>query len=55
MTEEQHISVIETTANTLRGMTMDPRIPEETKAAMRDLIIHLDEAERDLLEKFEDS
>ena len=34
----------ETTANMLRGMTLDPAIPEPAKAAMRDRIQKLESA-----------
>lgn len=54
MTDEQLHSVIETTANTLRGMTMEPRIPDDTKLSMHDLVDHLDAAEVELLNKMED-
>jgi hypothetical protein len=43
MTEEQ-LLLIEKTANTLRGMTMDPRIPADTKDCMRLLFQELEAA-----------
>jgi hypothetical protein len=42
--------IVNRTALTLRGMTMDPRIPEDTKEVMRDLIEGLEGAEDQLAE-----
>jgi hypothetical protein len=41
MTEEELLT-IETAANTLRGMTMDPSIPNHAKQVMRNLIAELE-------------
>lgn len=38
------IMLIESTANMLRGMCMDPRVPMEIKEVMRDKIAQLDDA-----------
>lgn len=38
------IMLIESTANMLRGMCMDPRIPQEIKEVMRDSIARLEDA-----------
>lgn len=38
------IMLIESTANMLRGMCMDPRIPQEIKEVMRDRIARLEDA-----------
>lgn len=50
MDAEDIQALIEKTANTLRGMTFDPRIPNDTKACMQDLINELEDA----AEKLED-
>jgi hypothetical protein len=41
MTEEEFLT-IETAANALRGMTMDPSIPNHAKQVMRNLIAELE-------------
>lgn len=42
--DEEVLQLMERTANMLRGMTMDPAIPEHTKDAMRERIKMLDAA-----------
>ncbi|WP_156959037.1 hypothetical protein [Labrenzia sp. DG1229] len=41
MTEEQHIAIV-SVANTLRGMTMDRRIPEDARSVLMDKAVALD-------------
>jgi hypothetical protein len=38
------IELLESTANMMRGMCMDPRIPQDTKEAMRSRVRKLDAA-----------
>jgi hypothetical protein len=38
------IELLESTANMMRGMCMDPRIPQDTKEAMRSRVRKLDSA-----------
>ena len=40
------IMLIESTANMLRGMCMDPRVPMEIKEVMRDKIAQLEDVSR---------
>ena len=41
---DELLQLLASTANMLRGMTMDPAIPEHAKAAMRTQIAELDAA-----------
>ena len=41
---EELLQLMENTANMLRGMTMDPAIPEHAKGAMRTTIADLEAA-----------
>ncbi len=41
---DELLQMIENTANMLRGMTMDPAIPEHAKEAMRSRIVELERA-----------
>ena len=44
MTEEQMIELIEETANMMRGMALDPRLPQDIKEAILWRVRMLDEA-----------
>jgi hypothetical protein len=50
METEEICQLIESTANMLRGMTMDPAIPAHAKVAMQSQIQILEEAAEKLLE-----
>ncbi len=47
------IELMEQTANMLRGMCLDPRIPQDTKEALRSRVGKLDEAVSAILEEQE--
>jgi hypothetical protein len=47
---EATIELIESTANMLRGMCMDPAIPKHAKEAMRLRVAEMDKAAEDALE-----
>jgi hypothetical protein len=44
MSTEALVELVESTANMLRGMCMDPRIPKDTKEALWSRVSRLDEA-----------
>lgn len=53
MTDED-ISVLESVANILRGMTMDPRIPEDARACLRNQFRRIDKITAEYTELDED-